>query len=151
MLSQYQELLLKIRRIAHEAAISSEPDPRLAASIVELIDEQIQREHSEGSGAASSTGHLMMYADEPSLLRLDGQYFSIETIRGSLKASGHGVTTDNLGIHWLAHDLVKGLVDLAQSPRQGDSKVDKETFLLLAAAERITRLERVKETRVQKA
>lgn len=151
MLSQYQELLLNIRRIAQEAVTSSEPDPKLAASIVELIDEQIQSEHLDASGEARSVGHLMMYADEPSLLRLDGQYFSIETIRASLKASGHGVTTDNLGIHWLAHDLVKGLVDLAQSPRQGDSKVDKETLLLLAAAERITRLERGTEKRVQKA
>lgn len=149
MLSQCQELLLNIRRIANEAATSSEPDTRLAAAIVELIDEQIHSEHV--SEEASSAGHLMMYADEPSLLRLDGQYFSIETVRAALKSTGHGVTTDNLGIHWLAHDLVEGLVGLAKSPRIGDSKVDTETFLLLAAAERIARLERVTNTRVQKA
>lgn len=136
-----RDLILKIRDLAGEAKKSDQGSAN-AAAIVSLIDEQFQNEQLADAEGEGSPGP-MMFADEPSVLRLDGQFFSVETIRESLKAAGHGVTTDSLGIHWLAHDMVKGLVDLAQSLRKQDSVVDEHTILLLAAAERITRLERV--------
>ena len=142
MTTPFRDLLLKIRYLACEAK-KSDQGSASAAEIVSLIDEQFQNEQPVGAEGEGSLGPLIMFADEPSLLRLDGQFFSVETIRESLKTAGHGVTTDSLGIHWLAHDMVKGLVDLAQSLRKQDSVVDEHTILLLAAAERITRLERV--------
>lgn len=146
MATPLRDLVLQIRDLACEAK-KSDQGSASAAAIVGLIDEQFQNEQLAGAEGEGSLGPMMMFADEPSVLRLDGQFFSVETIRESLKAAGHGVTTDSLGIHWLAHDMVKGLVDLAQSLRKQDSVVDEHTILLLAAAERITRLERVTDKR----